>query len=206
MEKIVCIGGLIACGKTHFTSRLSQYCVENGVQCKILNEVYSPSLYNKIKSNLSVVDAFVLSHRIQMAIDAPEIAKNYDILFMERSVIDHIAFFEAFERCGMVSTEWVSWGKKVIEEINPPYPDQFIFLDIDPAEALLRKERRGYEYDKAFHLDFMCCLRDAYLQLIYKHYPEPVILDWSHFGEHVELDKLINERLLRTYSKSSIEF
>jgi thymidylate kinase len=194
MNRWICISGLISCGKTTLSYRLGKYCAENAIRCKLLPEFYSKALYDKIVSNMQLVDSMMLSHRIQMSLDAPEIAPNYDVVLMERGVIDHMALIEAFEQCGMLPRDYVIWCKKVVEQLNPPNPDQCLFLDVDPAEAISRRDRRGHAYDKVFDLKFMTVLRESYLRLIRQHYSDPIILDWSNYGQELELGHLV-ERL-----------
>ncbi|MBB64562.1 MAG: hypothetical protein CMO81_05815 [Waddliaceae bacterium] len=194
MGKTVCIGGLIAVGKSTFLKSFCAYAEEQGASIRGMPEMYPESVRQMVHSNLVVGEAFFLAHRLQMAVDAQCIAKSYDLVFMERSIIDHMAFLDAFEECHFLEPEQINWSRQVIKEVNPPKLDRFIFLDISPELAFKRKSGRGRGGEQ-FTLPFLHCLRESYLNYLHSTYSDPLILDWSAFGEELNRDELLSALL-----------
>ena len=146
-----------------------------------------------VRTNLPVEDAFMFGHRLQMAMDAPDIAKVYDIVLMERSFLDHLAFIEAFVDCGLIPQYLVDWSRRVVQEVAPPVADRYVFLDVTPEVACQRKGQRGSSGDGVFNLEFMSALKVAYDRLLPQYYDQPLILDWSKFGDQLCLDGLLSQ-------------
>jgi thymidylate kinase len=182
MGKVVCIGGLIAAGKTTLIQKLMRHFEENGLNGKFMPEIYSNAVRELVHSNLPAGDAFMLAHRLQMCIDALEISKLYDIVLIERSFIDHIAFINAYEKCGQLNAETASLYRRIINELNPPLPDKFVFLEIEPEVAMQRRKARGSKGEGVFTLDFLTALKASYASIMHTYFDDPILLDWTLFG------------------------
>lgn len=65
---------------------------------------------------------------------------------------------------------------------------------MDPlsAEVAFKRMRaRGEERDANFTPQFFETLRAGYLQAMETHCKRPVVLDWNHFGQDLNVDKFI---------------
>ncbi len=195
MGTTVCIGGLIAVGKTTFIDKLVKHCLATGIRCRVMAEMYSGAMREMVSTNLPVADAFMMAHRLQMAVDAPDVAKNYDVVLMERCFIDHLAFQDAFVECNMIDEYFAAWSRRVVQEMDPPIPEHCVFLDVDPNVACQRKIGRGTGGDGIFRPEFMAALQRAYRRLIAEYFENPIVLDWKEFGEGVCVDELFNSIL-----------
>lgn len=206
MGNTVCVSGINAAGKTTFIKKCLNWFEEKQVSCYFMPEMFTDSVRLMVKTNLPVEDSFMFAHRLQMAIDAPEIAKSYDLVMMERSFIDHLAFVEAFEQCGHLTREQLVWSHQVSKEVAPPKPDNYIFLDISPELAHKRRMQRGSDGKGVFNLEFLQALKHAYNRLIPQYYDQPMIFDWSQFGEENSFDVLMEELFSKNIftDKSSI--
>lgn len=194
--RIVCIGGLISVGKTTFIANVNDWCKANGYSCKVMEEIKSPSMLNSQAKNMPTTVGFYFGHRIQMAIDAPEVAKNYDLVIMERSHIDHLAFVEAMESTNLLPEGTADWTKKAIQDVNPPNPITFIYLDISIEQAIGRQANRGDEYEKIFGLEFSKKLDGTYHRILKEQYANPIFLDWTNFGKEYNLDEIVKTLML----------
>src|SRR4051794_5835489 len=132
LHDVICVGGLIAAGKTTFIESLKYSAEAQGLKVKVMPELWNTALRRRIHSDFTSVDAFMLAHRLQMSFDVRDIAAGYDLVLMERSFVDHLAFHEAFAACGTFTAEFVAWSKEVVDELKPPVPGRFVFLDVDP--------------------------------------------------------------------------
>jgi len=195
MGKVVCIGGLIAAGKTTFIRQFKKHIETKGLKVKSLPEIYTDGVRELIHTHLPAGDAFMMAHRLQMGIDANEIARLYDIILMERSFIDHLAFIEAFEQTGKLDSQIASLYRQIIEEVLCPKPDHYIYLDIKPTLSIERRKSRASGENHVFTLDFLVALEKAYSQLIPSFYTNALYYDWTHFGEEVCKDDLLEKIL-----------
>jgi len=59
MGTTVCIGGLIASGKTTLIGKLSDQCVEQELNCKVMPEMFTAAVRSMVRTNLPVEDAFM---------------------------------------------------------------------------------------------------------------------------------------------------
>lgn len=191
MGATVCIGGLIATGKTTFLERLTRHCKVRGVRYHFMAELYNDGLRKMVSNNLSAGDGFIYGHRMQMAFDAPLIAQSYDLVLMERSFIDHLAFYESFVEMGIMPLGHLETVKQATAEFAPPIPDRFVYLDISPELASSRKLKRNHGGDDIFSLDFLRSLRKNSLRIISEYYTDPLILDWTNFGQDLCLDSFL---------------
>lgn len=201
MGTTVCVGGLNSVGKTTLLGKLSHYCDAHDISCKLMLEMYTDSVRWMVKKNLAVEDAFMFAHRLQMAVDAPLLARQYDLVLMERGFIDHLAFIEAFNACGLLDDYLVDWARNVVEEVAPPKPERYIFLEVSPEVALERKRGRGSSGTGVFNLEFLSELREAYLRLIPLYDSNPLVLDWSDFGKELSMDRLLDQIVSQDVAK-----
>ncbi|MCB1135086.1 MAG: AAA family ATPase [Chlamydiia bacterium] len=198
MQNVVAIGGSIAAGKTTLLGQIATRCAERGLRCKVMHELACETLHKSIGDALPWADAVYFAHRAQMLIDAPEVAKNYDLVLIERIVLDHLAFIDAFEACGIGLPEQNARTRAMASELDLPKVGTYVYLDLPPEKGLLRKESRGYGHDGAFDLNFYTAHRKAYLDRIHADYANPLILDWTDFGGNAPVDTLIDELLARS--------
>lgn len=156
-------------------------------------ELYTDAVRSMLRTNLPVEDAFMFGHRLQMAMDAPDLAKVYDVVLMERSFLDHLAFIEAFASTGQIPSYLVDWSRKVVQEVAPPVADRYIFLEVTAEMACRRRTQRGSSGSEVFNLEFMSALKEAYDRLIPQYYDQPLIFDWSKYGDQLSIDDLLSQ-------------
>jgi len=195
-SRIVCVGGLISVGKSTFISKVKDWCVAHGYSCKVMDEIKSLSMLESQAENITATVGFYFGHRVQMAIDAPEVAKNYDLVIMERSHLDHLAFVQAMEKVSLLSKGSAKWTERAIEDVDPPDPVTFVYLSVPPEIAMERQVQRGDGYEDIFTLEFTKELDYAYRSILKGKYSNPIFLDWINFGEEYDFDELIKEVFL----------
>jgi thymidylate kinase len=190
----ICIGGSIAVGKSTFIDRLKSQTDAMGISCHFMPELLCPTLNAQLPINPQLFDTFIISHRLQMCLDALHIAKSYSLVIMERCHIDHLAFLLAFDKIGGFPREHTNWVRQIIKEINPPLPDHFVYLDVSPELAFSRMCKRSETRDANFNLDFVTALIEGYEQVIQEHGLKGRLLklDWSDFGTQVSLPQIFS--------------
>lgn len=193
MGSSIIIGGLIAAGKTSLIHSLEELCIERGLRCKTMLELYTDSVRSMVRKNLAIEDAFMFGHRIQMAKDTPDIAQLYDVVLLERSFVDHLAFISAFVDQGLLPSYLLDWSKRVVEETAPPIADHYVFLQVAPELAYQRRNQRAASKHSVFTLEFLRSLQRAYDQLLPSFYTNVLTLDWSEFNQHQCLDELLDQ-------------
>jgi deoxyadenosine/deoxycytidine kinase len=161
----ICICGPIAVGKSTLIACLQSQTGAMGISCHVMPELLCPTLNAQLPVNPQLFDTFIISHRLQMCLDAPHIAKNHSLVIMERCHIDHLAFLLAFDKIGSLSREHTNWVRQIIGEINPPLPDHFVYLEVSPELAYSRMCKRSEGRDAKFNLDFVTALIQGYEQV-----------------------------------------
>lgn len=189
--KTVCIGGLISTGKTTFIQQLRPHLDRSDLRYHVMLEMLSPTLCEKLPTDPAIFDTFMIGHRLQMSLDAEQIARAYDLVIMERCHIDHLAFMYAFEKAGWALKTHVAWTRKVIEEIAAPAPHCFVYLDISPELAYERMRTRNESRDVNFTVEMLSALRDGYLQALDKHCKNWTSIDWTDFGAKLEVEAFL---------------
>lgn len=190
----ICISGSIAVGKSTLIERLKSHTNATGISCHIMPELLCPVLNEKLPTNPQLFDTFIISHRLQMCLDAPHIAKNHCLVVMERCHIDHLAFLLAFDKIGGLSREHTNWVRQVIKEINPPLPDYFVYLDVSPELAYRRLRERSEMRDTNFSPNFVTALIESYGEIFHEYELKHRLLklDWSDFGAHVSIRQIVS--------------
>jgi thymidylate kinase len=191
--KTVCIGGLISTGKSTFIHRLQSQMDLMDLRYHVMPELLSPTLCEKLPTDPAMFDAFMIGHRLQMSMDAGQIARAYDLVIIERCHIDHLAFMYAFEKAGWALKTHVDWTRKVIEEIDAPAPHCFVYLDISPELAYERMRTRNESRDVNFTVEMLAALKEGYLDALDKHYKSWITLDWTHFGADLDVAAFVNK-------------
>ncbi len=182
MGEVICIGGLISVGKSTLIKRMVTHCEDHALSLHVMPELLCPTLCSKIPTNPVLFDSFMAGHRAQMSFDAVHIAKNFDIVVMERCHLDHLAFLDALDVVGWTSREYTDWMRRSLRELNAPSPDRLIFLDVEPELAFSRMKARADARDSAFELEFFQALREGYMKIL-DECPKVLTLDWSNFGD-----------------------
>lgn len=193
----ICISGSIAVGKTTLIKQLKSTVDEMHLSCHVLPELLCPSLNKQLPINPKLFDTFIIAHRLQMCFDAPHIARNYNLLMMERCHLDHLAFLFAFDKIGTIARGHTDWVREIIKELNPPVPDRFIFLNISPELAFKRMCMRNENRDSNFGLSFVQALMDGYEQVIddYALGPRLTRLNWESFGADISWPQVFSDWL-----------
>lgn len=191
----ICISGSIAVGKSTFINKLKSQADLMNISCHVMPELLCPSLNAKLPTNPILFDTFLIAHRLQMCIDSPHIAKNYKLLIMERCHIDHLAFLLAFDNLGFLPKEHTTWIRNIIKEINPPIPDRFVFLELEPELAYSRMLKRNEKRDVNFSSSLISALIDCYDQVIQEYNLESRLLrlNWDDFGDRLSLSQIISD-------------
>lgn len=191
----ICISGSIAVGKSTLIERLKFHTGAMGINCHIMPELLCPVLNEKLPINPQLFDTFIISHRLQMCLDAPHIAKNHDLVIMERCHIDHLAFLLAFDKIGGLSREHTNWVRQVIKEINPPLPNRFVYLDVSPEVAYRRMCERSEMRDANFSRHFITALIEGYEEVFHEYGLKHRLLklDWSDFGIDIPMPQIISK-------------
>lgn len=187
----ICIGGLISVGKSTFIEKLAERSQQMHLTCHVMSELLSPSLCAQLPTDPIIFDSFMFGHRMQMSIDAKQIARSYDLVLMERCFIDHLAFLEAIARIGWAPRHYAEMCRNIVREMAPPKPDHFVFLDIPAEIAYERMRKRGEKRDANFTLQFFETLRTGYMHAIDTYYKRPIVIEWSRFGEELDIEKFI---------------
>lgn len=195
MGASVCFGGLIGAGKTTFMDSVADYASGQGLQVRVMGEMYTDQVRWRVENELPAGDAFIFAHRLQMALDGPDICRLYDLVLMERSFIDHLAFVDAFAECGLLPRSVAEWSYRVVDEVKPPAPDKFVFLKVPPELACARREERDSSGGNVFSTEFMQALDTAYDTLVSRYYTDPIVLDWTEFDAGHDMDRFL-ERIV----------
>lgn len=194
MGRVIAIEGPVSVGKTAFISKIVKHCTKKNISIKVLHELFSKNLMSKVKTNVTHINMFFFAHRVQMQIDAHEIAKNYDLVLLERSTVGHMTFNEAFLKTNRMDREYVNWLVSIEKELKPKLPDTIIYLDLDPIINGKRIKERGFAHDKVFDLEFLKCQRESHYKILKKiqDRADVIVFDWKDFDKNINYDTLIN--------------
>lgn len=190
---VLCIGGLISVGKSTLIQKIIQHANKHNLNLHIMPELLCPSLCERLPVEPLIFDTFLIGHRLQMALDAPHLARLFDAVVMERCHLDHLAFLTALEKEGWASQEHCAWLRKVVDELNPPIPGRVVYLDVAPELAFERMKKRADPRDSLFTLSFFSYLRESYIETLKQHCPDAIILDWTNFGRDIDLGRLFEK-------------
>lgn len=190
----ICIGGLIGAGKTTFIQALQSFCKKENINSYFIDEIFPEAQREMLVVNNIAVDSAIFGQRLEASRLLPHLA--YDVAIQERNHWDHLAFHIALTETNRLPQEILPWGKKMVEQINPPPPDFYLYLDLSAEEAYNRKAARKSTNDDFFDLDFMTKLKAAYEKVIP---PNAIKLDWTNFGRELDLSQLFKAILQKDH-------
>jgi len=171
--KYIAVDGPIGSGKTTLVSMLAEDLKGHAILETSQNNPFLPDFYKDRKRNAFKTQLFFLLNRYQQQLEL----KQQD-LFRSTVVCDYTFAKDAIFAQVNLSDDEQTLYQTIFHLLRErlPKPDLVIYLRADSKILLQRIKKRGVDYERSIHQDYLDRLTDAYNQYFLNYNETPLLV------------------------------